>query len=79
MGAAVAEAPAPMGHNKPPEATPYEAIRVHLDDLLTEAANWADGSGVENQAQADEVSRLIEDLRLGLQAADDARVKEGAT
>lgn len=71
--AAVAE----IGHNNPPEPTPYEAIRIHLDDLLIEAENWADGAGVENQAQADEISRLIEDLRLGLQAADDARVKEG--
>jgi hypothetical protein len=73
MGAAVAE----IGHNNPPEPTPYEAIKAYLDDLLTEAANWADGSKVENQAQADEVSRLIEELRQGLQAADDARVKEG--
>jgi hypothetical protein len=39
MGAAVAE----IGHNNPPEPTPYEAVKVHLDDLLTEAANWADG------------------------------------
>lgn len=66
-----------IGGNNPPEMTPYEAIRIHLDDLLTEAENWADGAGVGNQAQADEISRLIEDLRLGLQAADEARVTEG--
>lgn len=65
-----------IGGNNPP-LTPYEAVKVHLDDLLTEARNWADGQEVENQAQADEVSRLIEDLRLGLQAADKARVEEG--
>jgi hypothetical protein len=66
-----------IGANRPPEPTPYEAVKTHLDDLLTEARNWADGAEVENQAQADEVSRLIEDLRLGLQAADKARVEEG--
>jgi hypothetical protein len=77
MSVALAEAPAPLGHNNPPEPTPYEAVKIHLDDLLTEAGNWADGSGVENQAQADEVSRLIEDLRKGGDAADDARLTEG--
>lgn len=72
---AIAEAPAGQGHNMPP-MSPYEAVTVHLDGLLLEARNWADGSGVETQAQADDVSRLIEDLRLGERAADDARVTE---
>lgn len=66
---------AEVGHNNPP-LTPYEAVTIHLDGLLLEARNWADGSGVETQAQADDVSRLIEDLRLGEKAADEARVKE---
>lgn len=66
---------AEIGHNNPP-MSPYEAVAVHLDGLLLEARNWADGSGVETQAQADEVSRLIEDLRLGEKSADEARVKE---
>lgn len=66
-----------IGGNDPPVMTPFEAISIHLDDLLLEASNWADASGVKNQAQADEISRLIEDLRLGLQAADEARVIEG--
>lgn len=66
-----------VGHNGAP-LSPYEAVSVHLEDLLTEARNWADGVTVESQAQADEISRLIEDLRLGEQAADAARVKEKA-
>lgn len=66
---------AEIGHNNPP-MSPYEAVAVHLDGLLLEARNWADGSGVETQAQADDVSRLIEDLRLGEKAADEARVTE---
>ena len=65
-----------MGDNQPPEPTTFEAVKTHMDDLLTEARNWADGQAVENQAQADDISRLIEDLRLAGNAADEARVAE---
>ncbi len=74
---AIAEPPAGVGHNGAP-LSPYEAVAVHLNGLLMEARNWADGVAVESQAQADEISRLIEDLRLGEQAADAARVREKA-
>lgn len=72
---------APLGHNNPPadEApTPigWAAIKPHLDDLLTEAANWADGAAIVNQAQADAVARLKQDLQAGANAADAARVEE---
>lgn len=67
---------ASIGHNGAPEPTPYEAVKTHIDDLITEAKNWADGKAVENQAQADQVSRLIEDVRLAIAAADEARVEE---
>lgn len=75
--APIIEAPAGVGHNGAP-LTPYEAVKIHLEDLLLEARNWADGEKVENQAQADEISRLIEDLRLGEKAADEARIAEKA-
>lgn len=76
-----AEVAAGMGHNNPPEATqlapsPFDAVKVNMDDYLTEARNWADGKAVENQAQADEISRLIEDLRLSADAADKVRIAE---
>ncbi len=71
MSVAIAE----IGHNKPP-LSPFEAVSLHIDDLMTEARNWCDGAKVENQAQADMVSRLIEDFRLAHQAADDARKTE---
>lgn len=71
----VLDVPAPIGHNNPP-LTPYEAIKAHCDDLLTEAHNWADGAVVENQEQDDEVSRLIADLTDALKAADEARKVE---
>lgn len=64
-----------IGDNKPPKS-PYEAVKAHCDDLLVEARAWADGASVETQAQADEISRLMEDLRLAATAADDARKVE---
>ena len=69
-------APAPIGHNAPPAATPFEAVAVHLDDLLTEARAWADGTPVATQAQADELSFLIDQLRKGGQAAEKLRKAE---
>jgi hypothetical protein len=59
-----------------PNITPFDSVQTDADDLLTEAHAWADGTPVESQAQADEVSRLIEALRLNAKAADDARKEE---
>lgn len=78
MSVALAQLPADHlpGANNPPGPTPFEAVSVHIDDLMTEARHWCDGAKVENQGQADAVSRLIEDFRLAHQAADDARKDE---
>lgn len=57
-------------------ATPFDLISCDADDLLTEARAWADGQPVETQAQADDVSRLIDALRQNAKAADDARKEE---
>ena len=65
-----------MGGNNPPEATAYEAVKAHIDDLLVEAHAWADGTVVESQAQADEASRLIDDLRKAARAAEEAQAGE---
>jgi hypothetical protein len=65
-----------IGHNNPPEPTPFEAITVHLDDLLIEARNWCDGEPIETQGQADAVNLLIEELRKGQKALDAARKDE---
>lgn len=62
-----------VGHNGAPEPTPYEAVKVHVDDLMTEARGWLDGQPIENQAQADEVSKLMDMLRKAKTAADNAR------
>lgn len=73
---ALAAEPATIGHNGAPEADPWEGLKVHLDDLLSEAHNWADGTNVENQAQADEASRLIDDLNKAAKLAEAQRVAE---
>lgn len=65
-----------IGHNNPPEVTAFEAIEAHVSDLVTEAKNWADGTAIENQAQADEVAKLIDAFRKAATAADDARKEE---
>lgn len=52
-----------LGHNNPPKPTQIEAARETLSTLELEGGNWFDGSEVESQAQADEVSRLIDAAR----------------
>lgn len=59
-----------------PNATPFDLIQEDANDFLLEARNWADGSAVETQAQADEVSRLIDHARKLAKAAEDARKDE---
>lgn len=68
--------PPAAGHNGPPEETPFEAIRVHAEDLLVEVRNWADGAQIENQAQADEVARLLDEVQKADRTADAARKRE---
>lgn len=67
---------APIGHNSPPEPDPFEAHKIALEDDFTEARNWADGTALASQAQADELSFLIDRLRKGQKAADEARAAE---
>ena len=59
-----------------PNATPFDLLAEHLEDLIAEARNFADGEPVANQGQADAVSALIENLRIGAKDADAQRVLE---
>jgi hypothetical protein len=73
MSVALAE----IGHNNPPvEIDPYEAMKVHIDDLLLEAHNWADGTEVETDAQVEEAGRLIGELEAAARDAEAKRVEE---
>src|SRR3546814_19319257 len=67
------------GNNPPPDARAAmsgDAIQAHMDDLLTEARNWADGEAIDNQAKADEIGKLRQQLQDAAKLADDARVEE---
>lgn len=62
-----------IGDNNPPA---FEAISLHVSDLMTEARAWCDGSAIENEAQAAAVAKMIDDFRLAYKAADEARKEE---
>lgn len=70
------------GDNQPPEETPpvkvtgRSAIEAHVSDLLTEAANWADGVAIETEGQAGEVGKLHRSLQQAIQLVDDNAAKE---
>lgn len=73
--ATLAEAP-PMGHNNPPEPTPIEAARETISLLDVEAANWFDGTPIENERQAEEVARLLDAARKAEKQFDATRKAE---
>jgi hypothetical protein len=47
-----------IGHNNPPEPTPYEAMKIHIEDLFDEAKNFLDGEPVTTQEMADAIDKL---------------------
>lgn len=75
MLAETAENPrAVIGANGPPD--PFDAHKTHIEDLYLEAGNWCDGAEIENEAQAAEVDRLIEDFKAAIAAAEKSRDEE---
>lgn len=58
------------------EPSPFDALRINLDDLLIEARNWADGDPASTQEQVNEIARLIDDLNSGAKAMEAERVAE---
>ena len=75
MDAALMEAP-PVGHNQPPEATPFEIVKNGIDDIYAEAKHWLDGGTVSSQAEADNIGLLLDMARKSWTAADDQRKAE---
>lgn len=65
-----------IGHNNPPEATPFDLSKEEIGNLFMEATNWLDGSGVNSAKDAEEVSKLLEMIRVAHKLADDRRVEE---
>lgn len=70
--AAVAE----IGHNNPPEPTAFEAFHTHIGDLFDEARNFLDGAGINSEAEAEGVSKLLDLIRTAAKDADKARAAE---
>jgi hypothetical protein len=62
-----------IGHNAPPA---YEAISLHIEDLIAEAHNFLDGEPIADQGQADAIGVLLDSIRQAKKAADDQRVIE---
>ena len=56
--------------------TPFDEIALEIDDLYSEAANWADGSPIESQEQCDALDKLDKDLLDASKRLDALRVEE---
>jgi hypothetical protein len=59
-----------------PNITPFEALSIDIDDLLTEARNWCDGEAATTQAQVDEIARLKDELADRAKLLEAERVAE---
>ena len=71
-GFVMATALAEIGHNSA-AMTPYEAIKLHIDDLFETAQGFLDGDPIATEAQATSVSQLLDDARKARKAAEDQR------
>lgn len=67
---------AAIGHNNPPDPTPFDLSKAEIEGLVIEAKNWLDGSGVKTETDAEAVSKLIDLLRKAVKTADDRRITE---
>ena len=66
---------AAIGHNGPPQS-PFEAVKVNIEDLYLEARNFLDGEPIASEAMADAVETLLDKIREAEKAADEARKEE---
>jgi hypothetical protein len=59
-----------------PNAPPVEAHGLHIDDLWHEAKGILDGAGVQSDADAEMVAKLLDALRQAKKGADEQRALE---
>ena len=64
---------ASIGHNSPPEPTPFELDHQAITDLYEEARLWLDGEKVETQEQAGAINTLKDRIRKAAKSADENR------
>lgn len=67
---------ATIGHNNPPEPTPFELISVEINDLFDEAKTWADGEPIADEATHDAVTKIYDMIHDAGKRADAMRVEE---
>ncbi|MBF9233955.1 hypothetical protein [Microvirga alba] len=67
---------ATIGHNNPPEPTPFDLAESSILGLFDEAKHWLDGEGVNSEADANGVSKLLDMIRKAKKVADEARAEE---
>lgn len=60
----------------PNEPSPFDAVRINIEDLFTQAKGFLDGEPVTSQAVADEIGALLAETRQAEKAAEDARKLE---
>jgi hypothetical protein len=52
-----------IGHNLPPEPTPYEIAEAKITEIYAEARLWLDGAKVDSQELADGIGNLLKLIR----------------
>ena len=67
---------AAIGHNMPPENTPFDDAAEAISDLFEEAKHWLDGGVVTNQDEANAIAKLLDLARKAKKQADEARKVE---
>lgn len=65
-----------IGHNNPPEQTPFDLASEAIATVFGEAQNWLDGATVKTQEEADAIAGLLDMARKAKAKADDMRVLE---
>jgi len=70
------DTPPPIGHNQPPEPTPFELTEKEINDLFDEAKGWLDGEPIANEGQAAEIAELRRRIQIAAKAGEERRVAE---
>lgn len=76
MGVTAVNALATIGHNQPPEPTPFDMSKEAISSLFEEAKSWLDGDPISTQGQADMVQKLLRDIQAAEKEADARRTTE---
>jgi hypothetical protein len=67
---------AAIGHNQPPEPTPFEASVLEVADLCLEGKNWLDGAPATSEVEATAISKLLDLFRQAEKRIDGRRKAE---